>query len=154
MLIQIHTSSKLLEVDSEKNTVILDSPEGTTNLGYDVIIFATDPKTALNMMDSNKLSKMQTEKKYIGSSGKLNVVFKNPIQWRDATNLSDTDAAFRFLFSVNSIEKFEESTISVLGKDKDYEPGYMQIYCEGGAMRIMNCNEPYDRIAVFMKTFL
>tara|TARA_A200000159_G_C7189077_1_gene282994 strand:- start:118 stop:756 length:639 start_codon:yes stop_codon:yes gene_type:complete len=96
---------------------------------------------------------MQTEKKYIGSSGKLNVVFKNPIQWRDATNLSDTDAAFRFLFSVNSIEKFEESTLSVLGKDKDYEPGYMQIYCEGGAMRIMNCNEPYDRIAVFMKNF-
>ena len=72
--VKIHTSSKLLEVDSEKNTVILDSPEGTTNLGYDVIIFATDPKTALNMMDSNKLSKMQTEKKYIGSSGKLNVV--------------------------------------------------------------------------------
>ena len=151
--VKIHTSSKLLEVDSEKNTVILDSPEGTTNLGYDVIIFATDPKTALNMMDSNKLSKMQTEKKYIGSSGKLNVVFKNPIQWRDATNLSDTDAAFRFLFSVNSIEKFEESTLSVLGQDKDYEPGYMQIYCEGGAMRIMNCNEPYDRIAVFMKNF-
>ena len=60
--VKIHTSSKLLEVDSEKNTVILDSPEGTTNLGYDVIIFATDPKTALNMMDSNKLSKMQTEK--------------------------------------------------------------------------------------------
>ena len=29
----------------------------------------------------------------------------------------------------------------------------MQIYCEGGAMRMMNCNEPYDRIAVFMKNF-
>ena len=151
--VKIHTSSKLLEVDSEKNSVILESPEGTANLGYDVIIFATDPVTALNMMDSNKLSKIQTEKKYIGSSGKLNVIFKNPIQWKDATTLSDTDAAFRFLFSVNSIEQFEESTVSVLNQNRDYVPGYMQIYCEGGAMRVMNCNEPYDRIAVFMKNF-
>jgi phytoene dehydrogenase-like protein len=151
--VKIHTSSKLLEVDSKKNTAILESPEGTTNLGYDVVIFATDPMTALNMMDSKELPKMQTEKKYIGSSGKLNVVFKNPIQWRDATTMPDTEAAFRFLFSVNSIEKFEESTISVLDKDKDYVPGYMQIYCEGGAMRIMNYSEPYDRIAVFMKNF-
>ena len=151
--VKIHTSSKLLEVDSEKNSVILESPEGTANLGYDVIIFATDPVTALSMMDSKKLSKIQTEKKYIGSSGKLNVIFKNPIQWKDATTLSDTDAAFRFLFSVNSIEQFEESTLSVLDQNRDYAPGYMQIYCEGGAMRVMNCNEPYDRIAVFMKNF-
>jgi len=151
--VKIHTSSKLLEVDSEKNSVLLESLEGTANLAYDIIIFATDPVTALNMMDSNKLSKIQTEKKYIGSSGKLNVIFKNPIQWKDATTLSDTDAAFRFLFSVNSIEQFEESTVSVLNQNRDYVPGYMQIYCEGGAMRIMNCNEPYDRIAVFMKNF-
>tara|TARA_B100000902_G_scaffold397833_1_gene462769 strand:+ start:405 stop:1934 length:1530 start_codon:yes stop_codon:yes gene_type:complete len=151
--VKIHTSSKLLEVDSEKNSVLLESLEGTANLAYDIIIFATDPVTALNMMDSNKLSKIQTEKKYIGSSGKLNVIFKNPIQWKDATTLSDTNAAFRFLFSVNSIEQFEASTVSVLNQNRDYVPGYMQIYCEGGAMRIMNCNEPYDRIAVFMKNF-
>ena len=148
--VAIQTSSKLLEVDLEKNHAIFISPEGEKKHKYDVIIFATDPKTALGIISDQKL---HTEKNYIGSSGKLNVVFKNPIQWKDATNLPDTDAAFRFLFSVNSIESFEKSTLSVLDQNKNYDPGYMQIYCEGGAMRMMNCNEPYDRIAVFMKNF-
>jgi len=30
-------------------------------------------------------------------------------------------------------------------------PGYMQVYCEGGAMRQLEHDEPFDRLAVFFK---
>jgi phytoene dehydrogenase-like protein len=38
-----------------------------------------------------------------------------------------------------------------LDVDVDYEPGYVQIYCEGAAMRHMNHIEPFDRLAIFFK---
>ena len=35
--------------------------------------------------------------------------------------------------------------------DIDYAPGFMQVYCEGAAMRHLQSNEKYDRLAVFLK---
>ena len=39
----------------------------------------------------------------------------------------------------------------VLDTQFDYVPGYMQIYCEGAAMRQLHHSESFDRLAVFFK---
>jgi phytoene dehydrogenase-like protein len=35
--------------------------------------------------------------------------------------------------------------------ETDYEPGYIQIYCEGAAMRQLGLVEPFDRLTLFFK---
>ena len=39
----------------------------------------------------------------------------------------------------------------MLDDDVGYEPGYLQVYCEGAAMRALDHDEPFDRLAVFFK---
>jgi phytoene dehydrogenase-like protein len=78
-------------------------------------------------------------------------MFKNPIRWKFGSDTNDSDAAFRFVFSVSSIDEYEEATLKVLDDSTDYAPGFMQVYCEGAAMRHLNHAEPFDRLAVFFK---
>ena len=73
----------------------------------------------------------------LGSSGKLNLMFRQPIRWKHGTGQPDSDAAFRFVFAVDNLKDFEAATLRVTEPGVDYEPGYMQIYCEGAAMRQM-----------------
>ena len=80
-------------------------------------------------------------------------MFQKPVRWKHGSSAPDSDAAFRFLFAVNSIDEFERATLRVVDDDVAYEPGYMQIYCEGAAMRQLGLQEPFDRIAVFFKNF-
>lgn len=70
---------------------------------------------------------------------------------RTGSDASDSDAAFRFIFSVSDLDEFEEATLEVMDTKVDYAPGYMQIYCEGAAMRRLKHSEPFDRLAVFFK---
>jgi phytoene dehydrogenase-like protein len=91
------------------------------------------------------------EQRFRGSSGKLNLMFRRPVRWKYGSDASDSDAAFRFFFSVSSLHEFEEATLRILNTDIPYEPGYMQVYCEGAAMRQLAHSEPFDRLAVFFK---
>ena len=78
-------------------------------------------------------------------------MFRKPVRWKHGSEASDSDAAFRFLFSVSDIEEYEAATLKVMDLSVDYVPGYMQIYCEGAAMRQLRHSEPFDRLAVFFK---
>ncbi len=89
--------------------------------------------------------------RFRGSSGKLNLMFRQPVRWKHGTDASDSDAAFRFMFLVSSIDEYEDATLRVLDTDVDYAPGYLQIYCEGAAMRQLKYSEPFDRLTVFFK---
>jgi phytoene dehydrogenase-like protein len=100
--------------------------------------------------NAEQLERTETQR-FRGSSGKLNLMFKNPVQWKHGSDASDSDNAFRFIFSVSSIDEYEAATLKVMDTDVDYEPGYMQIYCEGAAMRQLGHDEPFDRLAVFFK---
>ncbi len=151
--VKLFLDSQVEEVDLNKGTTTIKSKYNEKNIDFDYIVFATDPLTAHKLVGSHVQIESASKKKYLGSSGKLNMMFKNPVQWKDATDLPDTDAAFRFLFSVDTLTDFEKATLNVRGSDVDYDPGYMQIYCEGAAMRQMNLQEPFDRIAVFFKNF-
>ena len=93
------------------------------------------------------------QKRFLGTSGKLTLFFREPVRWRDepATTAAGGDAAFRFIFAVDSIAAFERATLRVLNAEVDYEPGYIQVYCEGAAMRQLGLVEPFDRLTLFFK---
>ena len=65
-------------------------------------------------------------------------------------NAAVSNTAFRYFFAVDTTADFEAATLAVLDGE-DFAPGYLQVYCEGAAMRQMGLNEPFDRIAVFFK---
>ena len=79
----------------------------------------------------------------------MNLLFRNPVRWK--ASQAEEDVAFRFLFAVDDLEQFEAATLSVHDPSIAYAPGYMQIYCEGAAMRALQQNEAVDRLAVFFK---
>ena len=149
--VNVHTSSRVCEVNSNQKVIIFEDTAGQHKVTYDKLIFATDPLTASILMDHSEQIEAVNNKKLLGSSGKLNLLFKQPIRWKINLDHPDSDSAFRYIFSVDNIEAFNKATLSVCEAENDYEPGFMQVYCEGAAYRKMNKNTRYDRIAVFFK---
>lgn len=149
--VQTHLSSKLVGVDPAKGNVMIEQDGGERKLGFDYLIMGTDPLTATRLLGNGEQIRKTERQKFRGSSGKLNVMFKKPVRWKHGSDASDSDAAFRFLFSVSSLYEFEAATLKVVDDNIDYAPGYMQVYCEGAAMRHLGHSEPFDRLAVFFK---
>ena len=111
---------------------------------------ATDPLSAARLVGDTQTTAQVEDKRFLGSSGKLTLFFQNPVRWKDAPE-ADADAAFRFIFSIETLADFERATIRVTSGEVDYEPGYIQIYCEGAAMRRLGLAEPFDRLTLFFK---
>ena len=139
-------SAQILSVDANNNQLSYKKNNTDYEVDFDYLLFATDPFSAAHMMLDSDLIKTIEGQKLVGSSGKLNMIFREPIQWK-----SGPDSSFRFLFSVQNTKEFEKATLKVLDDDIDYAPGFMQVYCEGAAMRHLQSNEKYDRLAVFLK---
>jgi phytoene dehydrogenase-like protein len=120
---------------------------------FDRLVLATDPLTAAGLVGIDAVVRDVEQKRFLGTSGKLTLFFRNPVRWLDepATASSARDTAFRFIFSVDSIADFEAATLRVLNAEVDYEPGYIQIYCEGASMRQLGLAEPFDRLTLFFK---
>jgi phytoene dehydrogenase-like protein len=144
--IETHLSSVLTNVDTASSHVVFEKDGAEQKLDFDVLILGTDPLTASRLVGSEDQIKATETQKFRGSSGKLNLMFKNPVRWKHGS-----DAAFRFLFSVDNLNDFETATLGALDDDVPYTPGYAQIYCEGAAMRQLGHREPFDRLAVFFK---
>ena len=149
--VQTHLSSEVVSIDLKNNLLIYKNGNRDKKLGFDFLIFGTDPLTANKLLGNANQTEEIKNTRVRGSSGKLNMMFKNPIRWKYESKYENPDSAFRFLFSVDSLQEFERATLKVLDVDVDYEPGYVQIYCEGAAMRHMNHIEPFDRLAIFFK---
>jgi phytoene dehydrogenase-like protein len=146
-----HLSSILTSVDPKNRQVTFEQDGSEHKLGFDVLVLGTDPLTASRLVGTEDQIKKTEAQRFRGSSGKLNLMFEKPVRWKHGSEAADSDTAFRFLFSVNSLEEFEEATLGVLDEDVPYAPGYAQIYCEGAAMRQLDHHEPFDRLAVFFK---
>jgi len=151
--VDIHVDSKVINVDSNSNVVTFEESGRERTASYDFLILGTDPLTATKLVGTDTELEKTGQQKFRGSSGKLNLMFRNPVQWKHGSNAADSDAAFRFIFDVDSLADFERAALAVTDDGVDYVPGYMQIYCEGAAMRQLNHAEPYDRLAVFFKNF-
>jgi phytoene dehydrogenase-like protein len=149
--VNTHLSSKVVAVDTDRGSISYEHEGSERKLDFDYLIMGTDPLTATRLIGNSEQIEATEGQRFRGSSGKLNLMFRNPVRWKSGTDASDSDAAFRFIFSVSSLDEYEGATLKVLDSNVDYEPGYMQIYCEGAAMRQLDHAEPFDRLAVFFK---
>lgn len=128
------------------------SQSGVTHaLSFDHLVLATDPLTAARMVGDTTLTARIEAKRFLGSSGKLNLMFQKPVRWKEGTSAADGDTAFRFVFAVETLADFERATLRPTSGDIDYEPGFIQVYCEGAAMRQLGLAEPFDRLTLFFK---
>lgn len=148
---RIHLSSTLTAVDAANRQVRFEQDGKEQTLGFDFLILGTDPLTAARLVGTEEQLKKIEAQRFRGSSGKLNLMFRNPVRWKHGSAAADSDVAFRFLFSVDTLEDFEAATLGIMEDDVAYAPGYAQIYCEGAAMRQLDHDEPFDRLAVFLK---
>jgi phytoene dehydrogenase-like protein len=146
-----HLSSSVVGVDTDVGRATYEQGGSEHELDFDFLVLATDPLTATRLVGNPDQLEKTEGQRFRGSSGKLNLMFRKPVRWKHNSDASDTEAAFRFLFSVSNIEEYEAATLSVMDTNVDYAPGYMQVYCEGAAMRRLQHNEPFDRLAVFFK---
>ena len=117
--------------------------DSTEQLDEDIIILATDPITAARITGT-KLSR----KDYLGTSGKLTLLFRKRVEWKHKPEL---ETAFRFIFLNSSVAEMERSAQQVVIKKSDYEPGYIQLYPDGAAMRQFGLLEPFERVIAFVK---
>ena len=144
-------SSNLVDKDLDEKKVMVECNGKEEWIRFDDLILATDPMTAHSIIADISPDQFFSENKLTGSSGKINLFFSRPIQWKEGVTHPDSDAAFRFIFSVDTIHAFEEAAQGILDDKVHYTPGFMQIYCEGAADRRMDPSIKHDRIAVFFK---
>ena len=138
------------EVDTNTGTLRYEDADGEHTLHSDHTMFATDPQTAARLTGDSTLIEHTNQQRVLGTSGKLNLMFRNPVKWKEGTNDPGSDSAFRYFFAVETLADFEDATLAVLNGE-DFAPGYFQVYCEGAAQREMGLNEPFDRLTVFFK---
>jgi len=138
------------EVDTNNGVIRYENPAGTRTLHSDHLVFATDPQTAARLTGDSALINHTNGERLLGTSGKLNLMFRNPVQWKYGSEDPESDTAFRYMFAVDTLANFEAATSAVVDGE-DFAPGYYQVYCEGAAMRKMGLVEPFDRLAVFFK---
>ncbi|MDX1480840.1 MAG: hypothetical protein R3315_04135, partial [Woeseiaceae bacterium] len=138
-------------IDRDRGKAVCDEAGRQIELPFDYLVMATDPLTAARLLGTAEEIRRTESLRFRGSSGKLNLMFGNPVRWKHGTDATDSEAAFRFFFGVSSVDAFEQATLRVLDDDVAYEPGYLQVYCEGAAMRRLGHDEPFDRLAVFFK---
>ena len=151
--VDVKLNSRVIDVDTSGCNLTLEEEGQESQVHYDYLLFGTDPLTATKLVGDNEQVTNTSQQRFRGSSGKLNLMFKNPVRWKHGSNADDSDAAFRFIFDVDNLTDFEHASLAVSDDNHDYVPGFMQIYCEGAAMRHMQCGEPFDRLAVFFKNF-
>ncbi len=151
--VDVQLGAKVSSVDAAGKIVSFERDGSTTHIPYDQLLLATDPLTAARLVGDQAMIHEIEQKRFTGSSGKLTLFFRKPVRWLDEQVTADegADSAFRFIFSVSSIADFEAATLRVLDGYADYAPGYIQIYCEGAAMRQLGLVEPFDRITLFFK---
>lgn len=144
-----HLSSRLTTVDASIGRLRFETGSKERELAFDALILATDPLTAARLVGTDEQIKNTEALRFRGSSGKLNLMFRNPVRWKHGADAEDS--AFRFLFAVDALDDFEAATLGVIDDSVPYVPGYAQVYCEGAAMRMLDHEEPFDRLAVFFK---
>ena len=151
--VELHLGSTVAGVDAKRGVIEYHRGGKTETAHFDHLVLATDPLTAARLVGEKSMIREVEHKRFLGTSGKVSLFFREPVRWLEGSGTTGGpgDTAFRFIFAVDSIDAFEAATLRVLNGDADYEPGYIQIYCEGAAMRQLGLVEPFDRLTLFFK---
>ena len=149
--VHMHLDAAVLAVDPQRGTLEYSVGGRPVQLGFDQLVFATDPLAAARMVGDTALTKQVSGKRFLGTSGKLNLMFSRPARWKEGAASADGDTPFRFIFAVETLAEFESATLRAATSEVAYQPGYIQIYCEGAAMRQLGLTESFDRLTLFFK---
>ena len=148
--VAIRLGAPVDRVDPDRGLVHYTSAGRPATEPFDHLVMATDPLTAARLVGDEATTARVEGARFLGSSGKLTLFFKNPVRWKEGT-AADGAAAFRFIFATESLAGFERATLRVTSGEAEYAPGYIQVYCEGAAMRQLGLVEPFDRLTLFFK---
>ena len=149
--VDIQLSARVEQVDPAIGKLRYSQAGTPVQLSFEHLVLATDPLTAARVIGDRAFTARVEAKRFLGSSGKLTLLFQRPVEWKEGTTGPDGAAAFRFIFAVDSLTAFERATLRPAADGVDYEPGYIQIYPEGAAMRQLGLVEPFDRLTLFFK---
>ncbi len=149
--IQIQLGATVEAVDADHGTLEYSVAGRREKLVFDQCVFATDPLAAARMIGDTSFTQTVSGKKFLGTSGKLNLMFSQPARWKEGATAADGDTPFRFIFAVETLAEFERATLRAASGEVPYAPGYIQIYCEGAAMRQLGLRESFDRLTLFFK---
>ena len=139
-------NSEINDIDTNKGKISYTSNNIDSKIYYDYLLFCTDPLTPSKILKDN--SPYIKKKNYLGSSGKLTMFFKKPIEWKKEKT---HETSFRFIFSQDTIDDLNNSGQMALNSQNNYTPGYIQIYPDGAAQRKLNNSENFDKIICFTK---
>lgn len=151
MGVDIRLGCRVERVDPDRGILTYFQAGRTDTVPFDQLVMATDPLSAARLVGDPVMTANVEGKRFLGTSGKLTLMFRNLVRWKEGTDAADGDTAFRFVFAVESLADFERATLRVVSGEVSYEPGYIQIYCEGAAMRRLGLAEPFDRLTLFVK---
>ncbi len=149
--VDIRLGAQVERVDPERGIVHYLADGRAHTAPFDHLLMATDPLSAARFVGDAAMSGAVERRRFLGSSGKLTLMFRHPVRWKEGATAEGGDTVFRFIFAVESLADFERATLRVTSGDADYEPGFIQIYCEGAAMRQLGLAEPFDRLTLFFK---
>lgn len=139
-------NSEINDIDTNKGRISYTSNNIDSKIYYDYLLFCTDPLTPSKILKDN--SPYIKKKNYLGSSGKLTMFFKKPIEWKKEKT---HETSFRFIFSQDTLDDLNNSGQMALNSQNNYTPGYIQIYPDGAAQRKLNNSENFDKIICFTK---
>lgn len=148
--VELITSARVLDASSD-NLITFEQGGVVKSLAYDFLIFATDPLSAARLLKDDLLIERTQAMKALGTSGKLVMLFKKPVIWKDRNGEEDFDLAFKFLLAVDTIDELESATQAVVDGEGDFQPGYFELYCEGAGMRKLGLDRGYESLSVFLK---
>ena len=141
-------NSEINDIDTNNGRISYTNNKLDSNIYYDYLLFCTDPLTPTKILNDN--SSFIEKKNYLGSSGKLTMFFKKPVEWKKEKAL---ETSFRFVFSQDTLDGLNDSGQMALNSQNNYTPGYIQIYPDGAAQRKLNNSENFDKIICFTKNF-
>ena len=90
-----HLSSKVLEVDTVHGNLTYERNGSEHRKDFDFLIFGTDPLTACRLVGNEDQVAQTQAQRFRGTSGKLNLMFKDQVRWKHNSKDAGSDAAFR-----------------------------------------------------------
>jgi phytoene dehydrogenase-like protein len=143
-------------VDAEVMSVSASELMATFSVGSqvrqaraDALVFATDPLSAAALLHDKELTRTIGGKRLLGTSGKLAMIFDQPVEWRDDEGSQDFPSGFRFIMLRDDLNSFEKSAQAA--REVDFDPGFLEIYPEGPAMQRLGAKGDAHIISVFFK---
>lgn len=145
------TDARVIELDPRKGVCrSVDSGRERVR-SFDHVTFATDPFTAAKLIGDLDLVAALSKKRWLGSSGKLIMLFREPVRWKDDTGEEGFDACLKFFLHQRSLDAVDAASEQVADGREDFVDGHEEIYCEGAGLRMLGQERGYDSLMVFFK---